>query len=142
LLNSFGSEIFEAFKTVLVCNAGVIAGLSEELLDLFLNIYLLCNGCEHHTAGGGGPDQAALNIIINSKIYREIILTPNSRMAWAAQLGTTGPQVFGLNKEFLTDLVPIMKDGLVCNALGQPYVIVHQYDRVPGWRDQIKSKYN
>jgi hypothetical protein len=32
-------------------------------------------------------------------------------------------------------------DGLVKNAKGVPFVILHQYDRVPEWTEYISKKY-
>ena len=35
----------------------------------------------------------------------------------------------------------INDDGLVCNSKGQPFVIVHQYDRTTAWTDKITARY-
>jgi hypothetical protein len=36
---------------------------------------------------------------------------------------------------------PYMKDGIVRNSYDLPFAIVHQYDRVPEWTEQIHKKY-
>ena len=33
---------------------------------------MLCNGTQHFIEGGGGPDQAALNVLLNMKSYKDI----------------------------------------------------------------------
>jgi hypothetical protein len=40
------------------------------------------------------------------------------------------------------DAEPIFEDGLVLNTEGDPFVIVHQYDRVPELKKFIQEKYN
>jgi hypothetical protein len=35
-----------------------------------------------------------------------------------------------------------MEDGIVKNADGKPFVIVHQYDRVPEWVKYFHDKYD
>jgi len=34
-----------------------------------------------------------------------------------------------------------MKDDVVCTSTGEPFYLVHQYDRVPEWRKIIEKKY-
>jgi hypothetical protein len=36
---------------------------------------------------------------------------------------------------------PKFEDGIVKTSLGRPFAIVHQYDRVPEWKEFIKQKY-
>jgi hypothetical protein len=37
--------------------------------------------------------------------------------------------------------IPMMKDGLVRTAAEAPYDIVHQFNRVPEWHEEIKAPY-
>ncbi|NDB84567.1 MAG: hypothetical protein EB127_17970, partial [Alphaproteobacteria bacterium] len=92
----------------------------------------------HHIPGGGGPDQAAYNILLALKTYRDVTNVANSEDGWAAQLGTTGPQTACGP---LIEAKPILVDGVVCTSEGKPFTIVHQYDRVPEWKQLIESKY-
>lgn len=141
LLNSFGVDIASQLKDNLIYNCGTLSGKFDSMLDLFLNIYMLCNGTSHTIEGGGGPDQAALNVLLNMKAYKDITKFNMSEDGWAAQLGTTGPQIFGKYGEKLVEKTPIMCDNVVCTSTGVPFPLVHQYDRVPEWNDIILNKF-
>jgi hypothetical protein len=36
---------------------------------------------------------------------------------------------------------PKFEDGVFKTSLGRPFVIVHQYDRVPEWKEFVMKKY-
>lgn len=142
LYNSFGPAIHQAFNDRVTACAGVLAGDFDTMIDLSLVIKLLCDAAPaHRIDGGGGPDQAAYNVLINSKPYSDITWHVPSEAGWAAQLGTTGPHIASRYASKLTEPAPIMKDGLVCTSTGEPFFIVHQYDRIPEWRDIIMERY-
>ena len=142
LFRSFGPQIYQTFSDRIISNAGVMAGEFETMLDLFMHIRLLCDAAPSHSIeGGGGPDQAAYNIVVNSKPWERITYFAKSEDGWAAQLGTTGPQVQDRYGQFMTEPTPILKDGKVCTSTGEPFYIVHQYDRVPEWKNQILEQY-
>ena len=109
-------------------------------LFLFLKIFLVCSGSPMRVLGGGGPDQAALNILMSTSTYQDITNIAYSDDGWAAQLGTTGPQVFAQNSKNLIENVPQFIDGKVCTSTGDQFYVVHQYDRTP-WRTQIEEQY-
>lgn len=143
LYKSFGPFIFEENVNNLIFNAGTISGEFDTMIDLFLQIYLMCNGTQRYIEGGGGPDQAALNIILNMKPYKDITRFTMSEEGWAAQLGTTGPQIKGKYGHLLVENRPEFSKikGLVTTSTGEPFALVHQYDRVPYWKDDIEKKY-
>jgi hypothetical protein len=64
-----------------------------------------------------------------------------SEDGYAAQLGTTGPQIGSTYGKFLVENPPILIDDMVCTSEGTPFSIVHQYDRVPEWKTLIEKKY-
>jgi hypothetical protein len=140
LFKSFGPLVYENVKDNLIFNAGTLSGKFDTMLDLFLNIYLLCNGTSHYIEGGGGPDQAALNVLLNMKTYKDVTNFAMSEDGWAAQLGTTGPQIQGKYGDKLVENVPILVDNTVCTSKGEPFALVHQYDRTP-WKEMIEKKY-
>ena len=142
LSRSFNPVIYENYKNKLIANAGVMAGYYEYMKDLFLNIFLTCGGAPKQVEGGGGPDQAAYNILINSKVYESVVNFCNSDSGWAAQLGTIGPQVRDRFGQYIVDTPPVLKGDEVCTSSGEPFTVVHQYNRVPEWRDIIWNKYN
>jgi hypothetical protein len=141
LMKAFGALIHEHNKENLIYNAGTISGKFDTMSDLFLNIYMLCNSTNHFTEGGGGPDQAALNILLNMKSYKDITNFAMSEDGYAAQLGTTGPQIAGKYGNKLVEKNPILVDNMICTSEGVPFSIVHQYDRVPEWKKIIEAKY-
>lgn len=141
LVRSFGDFIYDHNQNNIIYNAGTIAGEFDTMIDLFLNIYLVCNGTQHYIQGGGGPDQAALNVLLNTKTYRDVTNFCKSEDGWAAQLGTTGPQVYEKNKEKLSENVPVVINGKVCTSDQKVFTLVHQYDRIPEWKKIIESQY-
>jgi hypothetical protein len=102
---------------------------------------MACGGAPMHVEGGGGPDQAAVNVLLNMKSYKDITKFAMSEDGYAAQLGTTGPQIVGKYGDKLVEKTPILVDNLVCTSDGRPFPIVHQYDRVPEWKEIIEKKY-
>ena len=141
LFKSFGPLIHAANKDNLIVNAGTISGKFDTMLDLFLNIYMVCQGTAQHIEGGGGPDQAALNVLLNMKTYKDVTNVAMSETGWACQLGTTGPQIAGKYGDRLVEKSPILVDNKVCTSSSVPFAIVHQYDRVPEWKEIIEKTY-
>lgn len=140
LTKAFSSVVYEKYKNEMIHNAGVIAGSKKHFLDLCLNIYLICNGMPGHIEGGGGPDQAALNILLNSEAYKDCTFSVPSEKAWAAQLGTVAN-----SRYFDKTTAPCPKfhleNGLVTTESGKPFTIVHQYDRIPELKTRLEKKY-
>ena len=140
LTQSFGKFLYEKMKDNIIVNCGILSGHFDEMLDLFLNIFLLCSGSPMRVPGGGGPDQAALNILMSTKTYKDITHFSDSESGWAAQLGTTGPQVFKQNCNFLIENVPEFIDDTVCTSTGSEFFVIHQYDRTD-WKAEIEKRY-
>lgn len=142
MMRSFGPAIYEGMKEKLIFNAGTLAGDCKTLLEFFLNIYMFCGRAPEYVDGGGGPDQAALNVLLQMEPYKAITNFAMSEDGWAAQLGTTvDPNKINSFRPHLVEPSPILKDGLVCTSVGKPFPLVHQYDRVPEWKAIIEAKY-
>lgn len=142
MLQSFGVEIFMTMANKLIYNAGTLSGDYKFMTDLFLNLYLICGRSPENVPGGGGPDQAALNVLLQMQAYKSVTNYAMSEDGWAAQLGTTAdPNKIASFMPNLVEPTPIMKDGLVCTSIGKPFALVHQYDRVPNWKAIIEKKY-
>ena len=60
---AFGQYFYEKLENREIYCAGVIAGGLELIKDLCLNLWMICSGAPASVPGGGGPDQAALNIL-------------------------------------------------------------------------------
>lgn len=138
---SFNQDIYNEYKNNLIVNAGTISGEFHSFLDLALNLYLICGKSPQYVPGGGGPDQAALNLLLGLEPYKSIVNIAMSESGYAAQLGTTGPQVQEHIKNSLVEPTPVLNNNLVCTSMGVPFSIVHQYDRVPEWKNLMERKY-
>jgi len=138
---SFGIQIGQEMDDWVIYNAGVIAGEPFFLKKLFKILYFMCDARPSQVAGGGGPDQAAYNIILTTQRYEDIFFAP-SESAWAAQLGTTGdPHKLLYYNSLLVEPKPIFRDGYVCTSKGEPFFIVHQYNRVPEIKKAFEEIY-
>ena len=126
-------------KTIL--NAGVIGGEAEVLYEFFGHIYTFSRSTKQHIPGGGGPDQAAVNILARSYGWEHMV-DPHTHSSWACQAGTTADP----NKiqQFIPNLLipqPQWDGQYVLTDRGEKYAIVHQYDRVPLWKMKIDRMY-
>ena len=140
--SSFGEKIGEELNEHVICNAGVIAGTPKRLEQLFKLMYFMCDHRPSQIAGGGGPDQAAYNIAIKTSTKDDEVYFARSESAWAAQLGTTGdPHKLPRYEPLLVEPKPILKDNMVCTSTGEPFYIVHQYNRVPEIKKVIEERY-
>jgi len=148
---AFGDLMFDHMKDRPIYCAGVIAGGFEIFLDLCLSISLICSGAPKHVSGGGGPDQAAMNILLSTQPWKEKCEMTSTVNSWCVHMGTTrfaiqeGSGDAGIEYtsgrktlEQITDNF-IGPDARIYDAAGYPfvantydnhYVIVHQYNRV------------
>lgn len=139
---SFGPLVFEEMQDKIVYNAGVIAGKFDTFLDLCKNIYFFSGHSPANVPGGGGPDQSALNVLLNMKPYSDITNFAKSSDGWAAQLEVmANPAKIEKLKDFITEPRLKIVDGIVFTVYNKPYCMVHQYDVVPELREYYKTKY-
>lgn len=139
MMLSFGAAVYETIKNKTIVNAGTTAGLFQDYIDMCLNIALICNGMPGYIQGGGGPDQAALNVLVNLSPFKDKVNVARSEDGWAAQLGTTKKLAY---KSTIIEPEPLMNsEGIVTTSTGKPFVMVHQYDRIPEWKRIIEKKY-
>jgi len=144
LLKSFGPLMYERHKENTIVNAGVLAGQFDTFMGLSKTIYLLSHGTTQQVPGGGGPDQAALNLLISTAVYDHITEIATHEKTWAAQLGTMmDPRKIDAYRPFLTEALPSFnaETGMVVNPTGTPYTIVHQWDRVPEVAEAVERCY-
>jgi hypothetical protein len=144
LLQSFGPIMYERHKNNTIINCGVIAGRFGAFLGLSKSVYLLSHGTTQHVPGGGGPDQAALNLLLATDVYDHITEVSDHAHPWAAQLGTMmDPSKLAAYSPFLVEPSPRfnVETGLVETRAGLPFTIVHQWDRVPEVREAVERLY-
>lgn len=150
----FGDYFYEQNKAKEIFCAGVIAGTRMALKDLALNIWLICRGLNPHVPGGGGPDQAALNVALGLEPYKYDTLFTNPTKGWVVHAGTSLPAIKagsgGIGEEYLKNpnmSLPFVKDINYTFVNGEVYAndskvtVVHQWDRVPEWRVTFEEKY-
>ena len=137
LNHAYGPYVYELFKNNEIYNVGTIGGTAEYVKDLVFNIV---------TNAINRPipivDQAVYNVLLNTQPYKDVTFFAKQKDAWACQAGTTvDPSKINQFRPLLTEKEPIFKDGLVLTCDGEPFTIVHQYDRVPEWKKFINEKY-
>lgn len=141
---SFGPVIYRKMSDRMIFNAGVIGGNARILKDLFLNIYLSCRGLPPYIEGGGGPDQAALNILLSLDSYQKQTEFLTMDKLLACQAGTTNDP--RKNFELVTPVIPVLKENGVVypdiSGTEKLFSIVHQYDRVPEWKEYFERKFS
>ena len=125
-----------------IWNCGVLAGKADVIKDLFLNIYLSCLGAPQHVPGGGGPDQAALNILLNLEPYKKITKYVESEAGWACQAGTTvDPSKIENYRPYLLEPSPKWDGEFATTHTGKRYAVLHQWDRIPDWKHTVEERY-
>lgn len=153
LLETFGPFFHNMLKDSYIFNVGVIAGEFLTVKGLMLLLFQMSINRPIPIV-----DQAVYNFLIqNPPFSTETFLTNNSD-GWAIQLGTTleavkaGSGDLGLN--FGTDPTkhmmyqmnygdnqPKFENGIVKTNEGKPFVVVHQYDRIPSLKAEIQKIY-
>lgn len=154
MLDTFGPYFHNALKEKTIFNVGVIAGDSNFVRDLLLSIFQMSINRPVPIV-----DQAVYNFLLNLTQYNVSTLCTDNTEDWAVQLGTTleavksgkgdlgmtygsDPTKHIIYQTLFEDIQPtITEDGLVINNGGQPYHIVHQYDRVPFLKEKIEAIY-
>lgn len=154
LQRSFGEYFYDKLKDYPIVCAGVIAGKYEDVRDLCLNLWLVCRGMNPFVPGGGGPDQATLNILLDNITYKHTTMFTDPSNGWVVHAGTCMDAIKagsgGIGQAYLQDPnieIPfihniqysVMDD--VVYAYDKPLTVVHQWDRVPEWKKLIEKKY-
>jgi hypothetical protein len=104
-------------------------------------------------------DQAVYNFLLNIPVFGEKTLFLTTEYSWAINLGSTLPAVkassgdlgkkYGENQDTLREYLllyeenqPIIhENGEVLTNQNEPYIIVHQWDRVPSLKKIYAKKY-
>ena len=139
LLECFGSFFHNSFKKRIINNVGVLAGEFEYIKDLCLTILQMSLNRPVPIV-----DQAVYNMILWQKPWSDVTKFCCSEDGWACQLGTTvDPSKIENFKPYLTEPSPVLNQKEVFTSdFSKKFCIVHQYDRIPSWREVIKEKYN
>ena len=124
MLQSFGEYFFDRLKDERIICAGVIAGTLEDVRDLCLTLWLVCRGMNQHVPGGGGPDQATLNILLDTVVHKYTTFFTDPLNGWVVHAGTTLPAIQagsgGIGEAYKRD--PNIELPFVTNKIGRAHV--------------------
>jgi hypothetical protein len=135
---NFGDYFYNEVKDNDVCNVGILAGKSSYIKELCFYLYQFSLNRPDWVA-----DQAAYNMLLGTKLWSEKTLMTRLEDAWTVNAHVTNkPDMLNIFGPYLLEKRPSMnEDGLIVNSNGNPFVIVHQYDRVPEWMEYFSKKY-
>lgn len=137
LKNAFGDYFFNVFKDNEIYNVGVWGGEAQYVKDMALSIFLMSLNRPIPIV-----DQATFNVILATQPWQDITSFCNADEGFACHAGTLAdPSKMEFFRSFLVAGEPTYKDNIVCDEHGEPFCIVHQYDRVPEWKEYISKKY-
>lgn len=137
LMQAYGMYVHEHFKENEIYNVGTIGGVSEYVKDMMFNI--LFNAINRPI-----PicDQAVYNVLIQTQPFKNIIYFAKQSDGWACQAGTTvDPTKIESFRPHLLEEEPWFDNGYVWTHNREMFSIVHQYDRVPEWKEFVRKKY-
>lgn len=140
LFQTYGPDVYHRFKDNTIYNVGTFGGKSDYVRDMCFNIF---------TNAINRPipivDQAVYNVLLNTQPYKDSVFFTDQEDGWAVQLGTTGdPSKMDQFRPFLTEPEPIFDydNKIITTTDYIPHCIVHQYDRVPKWKNLVMEMYN
>ena len=115
--------------------AGTIVGKNNAIRDLFIEIYRWSKTTANPEQLS---DQAAYNVLLHLEHFKNSVQFVKQEQGFATQLGTVWMKK---NEIPLLEPTPIYKDDKLYNQKGEEFTIVHQYDRDPYLKTQIKNLY-
>lgn len=118
--------------------AGTIVGKGYALKDLFLEIY-------RWSMTSSNPeqlsDQAAYNVLINLNHFKENVQFVDQEEGFVTQLGTVLVKKDHFGDKLLEPTPLVDSNYIVRNQKGDIFPLVHQYDRMPQFKEFIYKKY-
>jgi hypothetical protein len=148
LLETYGPYVHNILKTNTIYNVGILAGESEYIRDLCLNIALHSSGKPIKIC-----DQAVFNQLIDNKIYKDATFFSQMKDGWAANLGTVADErKMHMFRPNLLEGEPRFDGNYVYNEFETKMCIVHQYIRTVNlgngniedygqWKEDIERMY-
>lgn len=159
ITEAFGQISYNRLADKEIVNGGVIAGTPEEVTKLSLDIYDLCKKdqrpkFDNPTSLNMLADQAALNILLRTEVYRDITKIAVARDGFVSnwcQLHRTllrngawkledrqQQEVAKGRPDWPIEDYSVFRNGLIFPGnSGEPFTIFHQYDVTPEWRESV-----
>jgi hypothetical protein len=138
IIKNFGQYFYNDVSEREVLNVGLIAGKAELVKDLCFTLFQMSSNRPDWVA-----DQAAYNMILSFEPWKSKCAILRLRDAWAlnAHVPNTPDQMEEFGPYLLENRPYMDENGKVVNSEGKPFVIVHQYDRIPEWMEYFSKKY-
>lgn len=124
LARFFGPYVSALLADKSTCNSGTFFGPIQLMASTMLTMYFIQKGFI-----ATGVDQPTLNFLAYTNPYMYVILDHDS--GWACQCGTTLDPSKPHFQNVQISGKPKIENNKVFTSNGKPFVIVHQYDRVP-----------
>jgi len=131
ILKYFGQTIHEKVKGLVSCNSGTMFGTLHEVRDLMLHMFLVGRSVD-----AIGIDQPVANVLATLLPYVKRLPMGSG---WACHAGTVLDSRVAHYP--LVEMRPTMVGGLACFD-GHPFVIFHQYTRIPALAKEIRAIYS
>jgi len=137
MMSCFGNIIHDHMKSRPIYNAGSMAGKFETFRDFSLAVYLSIVNNQDPM-----PDQAGVNVMLSLEPYKSITKFNDHDTNWACQCGTTvdPTKIEGFRPNLMSP-EPTFDGEYAYTSKGEKYVLLHQYNRVPSWKEAIERKY-
>ena len=137
MFTSFGPTMQRHMKDRPIYNAGSMAGEHKTFVDFSLNVFLAIQNLKEPM-----PDQAGVNLLLSLEPYKSITKFNDHDTNWACECGTTvDPSKMSTFRPNLLSPEPTFDGEYAYTSKGEKYVMVHQYNRVPDWKEKIERKY-
>ena len=96
------------------------------------------------TAAAAPPysDQTVLNLLLLREPYLATTLFDDDGAGWACHAHTMARQSRGERLSYrFRGREPLFDGNVVYTAGGHPFCVVHQYDRVPSWKQALEARF-
>jgi len=137
----FPNDYYECINQEVICS-GVIGGKRLPLINLYKRMFELC---ENSTNLTNIQDQAALIVMVKNKEINNLKIF-NLTDGWVVHCAIAGPTQFFESFGFKGNIenrygIPQLITDRICTKNGDPYDMVHQFNRIPEWNEILTNEY-
>lgn len=161
MLEMFGREAYNRLSQTSIYCCGVIGGNALAVSDLLFATYMICKGPIERYGAAGISDQSGMNVILSLSQFKDKTMFCTTEDDFVCHLGTSMEAIRRGSGEIgrsvangmrtLQEYEEMMlfedvqfeddRENIVVNNNGDPYAIVHQYDRVGEIGTIIERRY-
>jgi hypothetical protein len=137
----FPNDYYECINQEVICS-GVIGGKRLPLINLYKRMFELC---ENSTNLTNIQDQSALIVMVKNKEINNLKIF-NLTDGWVVHCAIAGPTQFFESFGFKGNIenrygIPQLITDRICTKNGDPYDMVHQFNRIPEWNEILTNEY-